>query len=278
MRTMYDSVNAGAIPRDAEMVAGYVDGKFAWSQADWDRFPNAVKVTISAVGTRLAHVVDVEQGCVWPVENAVPWVQWARANGIDPTVYCNWQNDLHRVRLAFDQAGVEQPHYWVAKYDGRREIPAGTVGKQYMAPESGAPGHYDVSSIANYWPGVDSAQTEVDDLSGEGPNIVAFLATGGPSTQVNNVDELIAQSVDPTSVFGRLADVQWALTDKLPLIPQINDRLNVVARALQDEANKNEAFRVEVRAALTAAPAGGALDVERVARRVVELLAERVAE
>jgi hypothetical protein len=160
MRTMYDSVRPEAIPRNAQVVAGYVDGAYAWTGAEWGLFPNAVHVTISAVGVALADVVDVEVGCVWPVEKAVPWVLRARAAGIDPTVYCNWQNDLHRVRAAFDVAGVAQPHYWVAKYDGRPEVPAGTVGKQYAAPESGAPGHYDISSVADFWPGVDDRGEE----------------------------------------------------------------------------------------------------------------------
>lgn len=162
MRIMYDSTRPSAIPADAEMVAGYVDGIYRWKPEDWARFPNAVKVEISAIGTDRGTVVDVETGCVWPPENAVPWVQRARARGVDPTVYCNWLNDLGPTRAAFDRAGVTQPHYWVAKYDGIAEIPKGTVGKQYRAPEgptwAPAPGHYDMSAMADYWPGVDGAE------------------------------------------------------------------------------------------------------------------------
>lgn len=215
---MYDSVSPAAIPADAEVVAGYVDGRFAWSQSDWDRFRNATKVTISAVGSAVAHVVDVEVGCVWPPENAVPWVLRARAAGYDPTVYCNWQNDLPNVKAAFLRAGVPEPHYWVARYDGVAEVPAGTVGKQYAAPEAPAyaraSGHYDISAIASHWPGVDT--TEVDDMAGEGPNILGFLATGGESTRVGTVAEADAQGVDRTSLFGRTMDIQLALTKVLP--------------------------------------------------------------
>lgn len=174
MRIMYDSTRPAAIPTNAEMVAGYVDGIYRWRPEDWARFPRAVKVEISAIGTDRGTVVDVEQGCVWPPENAVPWVQRARARGVDPTVYCNWMNDLGPTRAAFDRAGVAQPHYWVAKYDGIAEIPKGTVGKQYRAPEgptwAPAPGHYDMSAIADYWPGVDG-----DDMSEQAEKNIARI-------------------------------------------------------------------------------------------------------
>lgn len=156
---MYDSTRPAEIPADAQMVAGYVDGMYAWGPQDWARFPHAVHVEISAVGTDRGTVVDVEVGCVWPPESAVPWVRRARARGVDPTVYCNWSNDLQHVKAAFIRAGEPEPHYWVARYDGQAEVPEGTVGKQYQAPEAPgaaqAGGHYDVSSMADYWPGVD---------------------------------------------------------------------------------------------------------------------------
>ncbi|MEU4804302.1 hypothetical protein [Actinosynnema sp. NPDC023587] len=175
MRTMYDSTRPWEIPAGAEMVAGYVDGRWAWSQEAWDRFRNAIKVRISAVGaTHHAEVFDVEPGCIWPPENVVPLVVRARAAGIDPTVYCNRRNHWAGVRAVFDAADVPQPHYWVAEYDGVAEVPAGSVGKQYRAPEASgkakSPAHYDISSMADYWPGVDeednmpSAREIVDEL------------------------------------------------------------------------------------------------------------------
>ncbi len=156
-RTMYDSVTAGAIPTDAEMVAGYVDGRFAWSVADWNRFPGAVKVRISAVGTNVnAHVFDVESGCIWPPAAVVPLVVAAREIGIDPTVYVNERNDWEPTRRAFDAAGVAHPHWWVANYDNRKTVPAGAVAKQYADPGMpGVGGHYDLSVVTDFWPGVD---------------------------------------------------------------------------------------------------------------------------
>ncbi|HWO58981.1 MAG TPA: hypothetical protein VNO31_02910 [Umezawaea sp.] len=173
MRRMYDSVNAAAIPTDAEMVAGYVDGKFAWTAADWARFPNSVKVRISAIGaTHLAEVFDVEVGCIWPPRNVVPLVVRARAAGIDPTVYVNQHNDWGPTKAAFDAAGVAHPHWWVANYDGVQSIPAGSIAKQYAHPGT-VPGkssgpwetgkHYDLSVVADHWPGVDNQNG--DDVS-----------------------------------------------------------------------------------------------------------------
>jgi hypothetical protein len=166
MRTMYDSVNAKAIPSNAEMVAGYVDGRYSWSAQDWARFPNSTKVRISAIGaTHLAHVFDVEPGCIWPMENVIPLVRRARDAGIDPTVYINEQNHWAAMRRAFQRAGVLEPHYWVANYNGVAAWPAGSVARQYAHPAdppgstpSGpweTPGHYDLSAVADYWPGVD---------------------------------------------------------------------------------------------------------------------------
>lgn len=170
MRTMFDSTTPWEIPRDAEMVAGYVDGRYAWPQEWFDLFPDAVHVTISAIGAKVAHVGDVEVGCIWPPANAVPWVLRARAAGIDPTIYVNEMNDWVPTRAAFDLAGVPRPHWWVANYDGVVEIPAGSVAKQYAHPRdagraASAPlrawetgKHYDASAVADHWPGVDPSR------------------------------------------------------------------------------------------------------------------------
>lgn len=155
-RSMYDSTRPDDIPRDAEMVAYYVDGRYAWPQAWIDLFPASVKVSISAVGTRTAHVGDVEVGCIWPPENAVDWVLRARLDGYDPTIYVNERNDWEPTRRAFLAADVPEPHWWVANYDGSPSIPAGAVAKQFAHPPMLENRHYDLSVVADYWPGVDN--------------------------------------------------------------------------------------------------------------------------
>lgn len=156
-RLMYDGINTDApvIPTGAELVAGYVDGWYAWSAADWARFPHALHVRIAVhAETDDGVVLDVESGDATPAQ-AVDWVLARRAAGVDPTVYCNQQDTQTgwpAVRAAFQARGVPEPHYWVADYDGDTAIPAGAVAKQYASTD-----RWDLSSVADYWPGVDPA-------------------------------------------------------------------------------------------------------------------------
>jgi hypothetical protein len=156
---MYDGIDSDAsrIPVTAQLVAGYVDGNYAWSAADWARFPHSVKVRIAVhPTTNDGHVLDCEPGNCGP-EDAVNWVLLRRHAGMDPTVYCNQTNaqtGWPAIQAAFDTHDVPQPHYWVAKYDGETAIPAGAVAKQYQSST-----YWDLSSVADYWPGVDPTPT-----------------------------------------------------------------------------------------------------------------------
>ena len=149
---MYDSVTARDIPLSARMVAGYVDGTYTWTAADWARFPHAVHVTISAIGRVNAHVLDVERGDATP-DFAPGWVRRRRGVGADPTIYCN-ASTWPAVRAAFRAQGVAEPHYWIALWDGRAQPVSGAVAKQYADPPASG-GHYDLSIVADYWGGVD---------------------------------------------------------------------------------------------------------------------------
>ncbi|HET9889666.1 MAG TPA: hypothetical protein VFQ42_04120 [Mycobacterium sp.] len=160
MRTLYDSVTPSAIPANAALVGGYVDGAYAWSDADWARFTHAVKVRIACFPrTNDGHVLDVEQGDATPVQ-APGWVTMRRNAGVDPTVYCN-VSTWNAVALAFTNAGVAAPHYWIAQYDGKAVIPSGAVAKQYNDPP-GSGGNYDISAVADFWPGVDQGGPVTD--------------------------------------------------------------------------------------------------------------------
>lgn len=160
-RIMFDSTAIGDIPASAAMVAYYVDGLYAVSTATVKaRFPNAVLVGISAVGTNAGVVGDVEPGCM-TVSQGVAWVKTRRASGVDPTIYCNEMNAWAGIRQAFHNAGVVEPHYWVADYDNILSIPSGAIAKQYANPTLTG-GHYDKSIVADIWPGVDSSEGELD--------------------------------------------------------------------------------------------------------------------
>lgn len=165
-RVMYDGTNddAAAIAvqaRPGDLVAGYVDGLYKWSDADWSRFPTAVKVRIAVFSsTNDGHVLDVERGNATPAQS-VDWVLLRRAAGVDPTVYMNLST-WPVVRAAFQARGVPEPHYWVADYDGVAVIPAGAVAKQYADDQLlGVP--WDISVVAAYWPGVDPAPIPAPD-------------------------------------------------------------------------------------------------------------------
>lgn len=188
-RLMYDSTSPWDIPRDAKMVAYYVDGRYAWPREWLDLFPQAIKVSISAIGARTAQVGDVEVGCIWPPANAVPWVRRARADGYDPTIYVNELNDWLPVRQAFWAAGEPEPHYWVARYNGVREIPPGAVARQFAHPHDGdgvannpweTGAHYDLSIVADYWPGVDGGAPGGGGGAGRPKNVTILGKGPGP--------------------------------------------------------------------------------------------------
>jgi hypothetical protein len=228
-RTMYDSTNPDDIPADAEMVAYYVDGLYCWPQEWIDRFPNAVKVTISAIGKRTAQVGDVEKGCIWPPANAVDWVLRARADGFDPTIYVNERNDWAPTRAAFDARGVAHPHWWVANYNGVFDeerggwvasVPAGAVAKQYAHPPMIGK-HYDLSVVADYWPGVDST---TDSTGG-------WLMTLSNAEQQELLDKV---RMLYTAVWGPSKDAP--VVGGGPGTPEtIQDSIQRVARRQQDQ-------------------------------------------
>ncbi len=153
-RTMYDGINSDvpATPTSAHLVAGYVDGLYKWSAADWARFPNAIKVRIAVfTSTDDGHVLDCEQGNNTPA-SSVDWVLMRRKAGIDPTVYCGKNTWWGQIRAAFQAPGVPEPQYWVAGYSGSRQIPVGATALQYTDT-----GSYDLSVVADHWPGIDTA-------------------------------------------------------------------------------------------------------------------------
>ena len=155
MRIMYDSIMPSNIPRDAQMVAGYVKPhRYAWKDSDWAMFPSAVKVRISIFAwLNDGHVLDIETGAAAPAE-APAWVKMRRNAGIDPTVYCSlslWP----AVRAAFIANKVPEPHYWIAAYPGNGpNLYPGSVAHQYADP-----GPFDISVVADYWPGIDPIPT-----------------------------------------------------------------------------------------------------------------------
>lgn len=176
MRTMYDSVDASKIPATAQLVAGYVDGHYAWSAADWERFPGLPQVRIAVYSTTDdGNCADVETGDMAPAD-VVGWVQRRRAAGLDPSVYTSLDN-WERVQAAFEYAGEPAPYWWIAAWSGDPTVMAGTIAHQY-ANGTG----YDTSVVADYWPGVDPAP------AGSGaPGAVGASAQGAIQTVISRL-------------------------------------------------------------------------------------------
>lgn len=153
MRTMYDGITPSAVPAGAAIYAGYVNGSWPSHAGLVARFPKALHVTIAVNASADAMVLDVEKYDATPAQ-APGWALRQRARGNPyPVIYCNQMDPTTgwpAVKAAFAAQRVAPPLYWVAKYDGDPTIPAGAIAKQY----ANYPG-YDVSSAADYWPGLD---------------------------------------------------------------------------------------------------------------------------
>lgn len=152
LRYCFDSTNARDIPAGVAIVAGYIDGLYAWSDEDWALFPDSVKVRIAVFAGTDGDVLDVEPGDATP-EEAVGWVTRQRSLGGNPTVYCGL-GQWDAVRAAFARSGVSEPNWWIAHYDNDPTPIEGAFAKQYANPTFTGK-HYDISVVSGTWPGVE---------------------------------------------------------------------------------------------------------------------------
>lgn len=154
---MYDSTTATDIPVDAMAVAGYADGRYKWTAADWARFhPQAIRVRIAVfASTNDGHVLDVEPGCATPAQ-APGWIRMRKAAGLTvPCLYValwtptGWAKNIYETtKDALVAAGIDPASvaWFVANYDGKGEVPPGFVAKQY-ANDVMSHGHFDLSVV-----------------------------------------------------------------------------------------------------------------------------------
>ena len=216
VRYMYDAVTPGQIPTSATMVAGYADGLYANLGAMRTRFPHATVVSIAVRWTTRAQVLDVESGDATPAQ-AVQWCTKTMADKSNKelTVYCSvsaWPG----VRAAFKTAGVTEPNYWVAAYDGQASVPAGAVAKQFLGDYQG----YDKSVVADYWPGVDSGPAPSPQPSGAeiypGASKAHWYSTAYPGDQMTT-NTVVWHSTETTALpdysGGSIAPTLTAVPD-----------------------------------------------------------------
>lgn len=137
---MYDSVTASNIPLTAGAVAGYVDGLYAWSAADWNRWGSGViKVRIAvSYRTNNGDVLDIEPGNDTTHngrvlgDNIATWVRARLSAGLlRPVLYVN-DSEWADVRAAMALAQLDDKvEYWVSEPTGKQHIPEGAVACQY---------------------------------------------------------------------------------------------------------------------------------------------------
>ena len=134
--TMYDAVNASAIPASAGYVAGYVDGPVSkWTTTDWDRFQNARLLTITVTGaTANADVIDVENGDA-TVQTAIDWI----------TRYPNRIIYLNKSTFEANQTALsaiaDKCRFWIADWTNIPHLYPGSIATQWTS------GTYDQSLL-----------------------------------------------------------------------------------------------------------------------------------
>jgi len=186
-----DSTNAEYLPEGMDIYLGYIDGNYRSYDAIRARFPHALVVPIATqAGGNVGIVGDgPPDNGTWP--EWVKWVQRRRAAGVDPTINTNASTWPVAVK-AFNDAGVAQPHWWIAKWDNHPEVISGTIGKQYES----LPNRYDLSLFADYWPGVDPKPASTGG-GGTGTTSTPTGTSAGTTTTKPRIKDMIMCYVTP---------------------------------------------------------------------------------
>jgi hypothetical protein len=157
-RIMRDSTKAADVPNvGTDIAAGYVNGTFAWTTAEFNHFP--VHATIDVNGTHIeADILDVEAGDA-SVATAVHWVKTKHIAHphihYPPIIYCN-RATLMPLFNAMVAAGLhvgKDFRLWIATLDGTKTVAdmTGVTAVQY-AGQLQTKHHYDESIVYdNAW-------------------------------------------------------------------------------------------------------------------------------
>lgn len=216
MRTMYDGIHPELSPGGGALYASYVDGKWPNYLSLQRLWPGARHVSIAVFASDSAHVLDVERFDATP-EQAPGWAHARRAEGIVPCVYMSrvvWGECVRQFELQHEPA----PLWWVANYDGVPVLPFGAVAKQYRNTAG-----YDVSVVADYWPGIDPApkpNTPEDDMPR--PLIVAYnkaqwIVAGDLTSRVGLHSPADMNALHATGNYD-IADLTDAQMSSIPVV------------------------------------------------------------
>lgn len=197
---MYDSVDASKIPAGALAVAGYVDGAYAWSPADWARFPSAVKLTIATSSRSSADILDVERGDATPGEVPAWCDAFTRPGRRAPTVYCS-RASWPAVQAA---VGARRVDYWISTLDGTTSVP-GAVAVQYLDA-----GPYDESLILDAsWLELPEDAMTIDTARAIVHQALALQGILGDQAQVDSYASQMLPPANPEIALSNLeADIK----------------------------------------------------------------------
>lgn len=115
--TMYDSITLTEIPKDAEAVAGYVNGRWPTYPKLAALFPHAHRLSIAVTAEADADCLDIEKYDATPAQ-APGWVRRQQKRGVKrPVVYCA-VSDAKTVLGVLAAAGISrsQVRLWTAHY------------------------------------------------------------------------------------------------------------------------------------------------------------------
>lgn len=155
IRTMYDAIrqNVPAIPADADLVAGYVDGLYAWTPADYARFPHAahVRICVTTADPSAASVCDRETNALSPAQAREFTIERNNYRPGTATVYVDWANLPQQLRVS---AGLSWD-LWLAWYIGHQPSPDDVArvesvlpaGVRLVAWQYRNAGPYDISAV-----------------------------------------------------------------------------------------------------------------------------------
>jgi hypothetical protein len=186
--TMYDGINslaAGIHQKfpNAAMVAGYINGRYAWTQAEWDLFPHANHVTIGiSASANAGDVLDVEAGDATPAQTA-GWIRARKAAGYyRPSIYCA-RAVIPAVRQGTGSYILGRDYdIWVADWTGSpHQVAApGTPAATCAATQYENTAHYDVSAVYDTrWPHRTAPATELPAPAGISVTLDGFTADFG---------------------------------------------------------------------------------------------------
>jgi Putative peptidoglycan binding domain len=200
VRVMHDGINTDAasiakIIKPGDLVAYYIDGRYAWTPEERAMFPNNEHITITVLGNP-ADVADCETGDLTP-EEAAAWIERQRARGyFRPSVYRSLSL-MQDIRNATGPLIMGKDwDSWVADYDdSTSNVYPGAAAKQYRNESI-----QDLSEVYDDgWPHRSAPTTPVP-VSVQHPKW-----PGGVTLQFNNrgnAVEALQQSLANSGIYG----------------------------------------------------------------------------